>query len=539
MIINRRSRAFSAVFLCLALMAIMPSPAAAEEADAPQNGSIRRTDMKADMLFFTSDSLNGRVNGTHDTDVAAEFIKARLARMGLKGAGPGGAFFQPFNMMSASLGPDNRLEVALGGGPTLRLHPGQDYFPLKFSASGVARGPVVFAGFGIRPEDYGPSVKGSVVLVLEHEPGEFDPQSPFDGVVRSEASNPLRKALLAQERGAVGILFVRDIHNHPAPVNFEAEAKDYWPDDPTRSGWLSLAEWLDRLHIPAAQISPALAETLVRGSGRKFIDLSRAAEAANGMTPVPLTGPAAELTASVDRHPVPTKNIVAMIEGSDPILKNECVILCAHHDHLGVENGEVMPGADDNISGVVAVLDIAEAYALAAGEGLGPKRTIVFASWDAEETGLLGAWAYTEHPLFPLDKTLAVLDMDMIGRNEEIPASDDWRYRGLEVQTAESNVNTLNILGLSRFPALRAPLDKANAAFGLDIKTKLDNNVSNLLRRSDHWPFMQRGVPALWFFTGLHPTYHTPMDRPERINWDKLERVARLVHEMSWALANR
>ncbi len=491
------------------------------------------------MLFLTSDSLNGRVNGTRDTDVAAEFIKARLDRMGLKGAGPGGAFFHRFTLMTASLGPDNRLEIALGGGPTMRLRPGQGYYPLKFSASGVARGPVVYAGFGIRPGDYGSSVRGSIVLVLDHEPGEFDSQSPFDGVVRSEASSPLRKALLAQEKGAIGILFVQDAHNHPAPANFEASAKDYWPDDPASSDWRGLADWVERLHIPAAQISLSLAEALVQGTGWKFLDLSRAAEAVSGMTPVSLAGPVAEITASVERHPVPTKNVVAMIEGADPSLKNECVVICAHHDHLGVVNGEILPGADDNISGVVAVMDIAEAYALAAQDGLRPKRSVLFASWDAEESGLLGAWAYTERPLLPLDKTLAVLDLDMIGRNEEIPAGDDRRFRGLEVQTAESNENTLNVLGLSRFSTLEAPLDKANAAFGLDLKMKLDNNESNLLRRSDHWPFMQRGVPALWFFTGLHPTYHTAMDRPERINWDKLERVTRLVHEMSWVIANK
>jgi hypothetical protein len=536
---TRRSGIHSAFRLCLALTILMTSAAAESVTSAPRNESIRKADMKADMLFLTSDSLNGRKNGTRDTDVAAEFIKARLDRMGLIGAGPGGAFFQPFNLTTVSLGPDNRLEVALGGGPMLLRHPGQDYFPLKFSASGEARGPVVYAGFGIRPADYGPSVKGDIVLVLDHEPGESDPLSPFDGVVRTEASSPLRKALLAQEKGAAGILFVRDIHNHPGPAYFESAAKEYWPDAEASSDWLSLTDWVDKLHIPAAQISPSLAGDLFRSAGREFLELSRAAEAANGMAPVPLAGTTAELTVSVDRHIVPTKNVVAMIEGSDPALKNECVILCAHHDHLGVENGEVMPGADDNVSGVVAVMDIAEAYALAAQDGLRPKRSILFASWDAEETGLLGAWAYTEHPLLPLEKTLAVLNMDMIGRNEEIPTSDDWRYRGLEVQTAESNVNTLTVLGLSRFPALKAPLDKANAAFGLDIKMNLDNNVSNLLRRSDHWPFMQRGVPAVWIFTGIHPTYHTPQDRPDLINWEKLERVARLVHEMSWEIANR
>ena len=521
-----------------ACVLMMASPAAAEEPSAPQNASIRKADMKADMIFLTSDSLNGRENGTPGTDIAAEFIRARLDRMGLKGAGPGGTFFQAFDLVSATLGSDNRLDAALAGGPVLRFRPGQGFYPLKFSASGTARGPVAYAGFGIRPSDYGPSVKGRVVLVLDHEPGEFDPKSPFDGLVRSEASSPLRKALLAQANGAVAILFVRDVHNHPAPVDLEADTREYWPDERI-SGWRGLREWVEELRIPAVQISPSLAETLVGGSGRKLVELSRAAEAANGMAPVLVPGHAVELTVSVDRHVVPTQNIIGMIEGSDPQLKNECVIVCAHHDHLGIENREILPGADDNISGVAAVLDIAEAYALAAGQGSRPKRSVLFASWDAEESGLFGAWAYTEHPVIPLDKTLAVLDLDMIGRNEEIPASSDWRYRGLEAQTAESNANTMNVLGLTRFPALEEPLKRANAAFGLVIKTNLDNNASNLLRRSDHWPFMQRGVPAVWLFTGLHPTYHTPMDRPELINWDKLERIARLVHEMSWDIASR
>lgn len=535
----RRSLLLPVVCLCLAQAPLATSPAAAEKASAPQNASIRKEDMKPDMLFLTSDRLNGRENGTRDTDIAAAFIKARLDRMGLKGAGPGGTFFQPFDLMSASLGTDNRFEAAFSGGPVMHFRHGQSFYPLRFSASGLARGPVVFAGFGIRPADYGPSVKGQIVLVLDHEPGEFDPQSPFDGLVRSEASSPLRKALLAQDKGAVGILFVRDVHNHPGPFDFESAAADYWPDGGAPSDWRGLAEWVDKLYIPAAQVSPSAAEALVRGSGRAFPDLSRASETPNGMTPVLLTGALAELRVSVDRHRVPTMNVVAMIEGSDPGLKNESVILCAHHDHLGVRNGEALPGADDNISGVVAVMDIAEAYALAAREGSRPKRSVVFASWDAEESGLFGAWAYTEHPLLPLEGIRAVLDMDMIGRNEEVPAGDDGRFRGLEVQTAESNANAMNVLGLSRFPALRAPLERANAAFGLDIRTKLDNNASNLLRRSDHWPFLQRGVPALWFFTGLHPTYHRAGDRPELIQWDKLERIARLVHEMSWELANR
>ena len=536
-----RPRSATILFLGFILAATVLSTAstAPPEASAPRNSSIRKEDMKADLLFLTSDLLKGRLTGTPEVGIAAEFIKARLERTGLRGAGPGDSFFQPFNLVTATIGTDNELDIVLDGNRTLRPRCGQDYYPHRFSASGTARGPLAYAGFGIRPADFGSSLKGAIVLVLDHEPGEFDPRSPFDGLISSEASFPFRKAILAQEKGASGILFVQDVHNHPNSQDFEASAKNYWPPAPPQVERFSLQAWMDRIHIPAAQISPALAETLLAGTGRSLNELALAAETEGGMKPVSVAGPVVEFTASVDRHVVKGVNVVGLIEGSDPKLKEEYVIVCAHHDHNGVINGQIQTGADDNISGVAAVMDIAEAYVLAAGDGLRPKRSILFASWDAEERGLLGAWAYAEHPLRPLEKTVAVLNMDMIGRDEEILPGDDWRFRGLEIQDAARNRNSLNVLGLTRFPSLKSALDEANLPFGLELKEKIDNNISQLLRRSDHWPFIQKGVPGLWFLTGVHPDYHTTYDRPERLNWEKMERIARMVHQMSWILANR
>jgi Zn-dependent M28 family amino/carboxypeptidase len=128
--------------------------------------------------------------------------------------------------------------------------------------------------------------------------------------------------------------------------------------------------------------------------------------------------------------------------------------------------------------------------------------------------------------------------MDMIGRNEEVPADGGGRFRGLEVQSAESNANAINILGRNYTSDLAAAVEAANAGYGLELKFRYDNNESNLLRRSDHWPFLQRGVPAVWFHTGLHPDYHTTDDDADRIEYDKMERIARLVHRTSWDLAN-
>ena len=132
----------------------------------------------------------------------------------------------------------------------------------------------------------------------------------------------------------------------------------------------------------------------------------------------------------------------------------------------------------------------------------------------------------------------AVLNMDMIGSDEEIPVGGDGRFNGLEVQTAESNSNALNLMAFSKVPDITTVVEKANDGIGLELKKRYDNNSSNLLRRSDQWPFLQRGVPAMGFITGLHPDYHTQYDRPEKINYVKMEKIARLVHQVSWDIAN-
>ena len=138
----------------------------------------------------------------------------------------------------------------------------------------------------------------------------------------------------------------------------------------------------------------------------------------------------------------------------------------------------------------------------------------------------------------PLDRIVAVLNMDMIGRNEEVPVGGGGAFSRARVQTAESNANATNIIGTLRSPDLRAALEQSNQGIGIELKFRYDNNSSNLMRRSDHWPFIQRGVPGVWVHTGLHPDYHTIYDRPEKINYAKMEKIARLVYQASWDLAN-
>ena len=542
---------------------------------APEINSIKEEEMRADLTFLASDSMRGRLTDTPENRLAAEWIAARFARLGLKPIGDGNSYYQNYSLATATRGGESRLVI-----DNAELD-AQTFYPLRFSASGIARGELVFAGFGISsPErgydDYRGDVKGRIVLAIDHEPGETDPNSSFDGIVTSQVSDQLWKTLAAQEKGAAGVVFVSDVHNHQGSGTrgqgrgasgdpggrgegpgrgqesgtsgstrdtvaqadaFARSAANYWPGNQPRIPRYMLGAWVDRVRIPAIQVSPATAEEILKKVNRSLLVLAEASESATGSTPVPL-GITAEITASVTRKTIPDRNVVALLEGSDPKLRDEVVIVCAHYDHDGVNGDNVLNGADDDGSGTIGMMEIAEAFALAAEKGQRPRRSVLFAAWNSEERGLFGAWAYTERPLRPLAQTAAVLNMDMIGRNEEVPEGGTGRFRGLETQTAESNDNAVNIIGTTRSAAMKHTIERANRVTNLTLRLRYDNNASQLMRRSDHWPFLNRGVPAVWIHTGLHPDYHTPNDDAERINYPKMEKIARMVYQAAWDLAN-
>ncbi len=344
----------------------------ASQQRAPGIESIREADLRADLFFLAGDAMRGRLTDTTENLATADYIRARFERAGLTAPAPGGSYFQNYHLMTATLGEGNELLVHAGEAAVSRvLTHGQEFYPQRFSASGTAEGDVVFAGFGISAprlsyDDYAGEVQGKVVLVLDHEPGERDPTSPFDGVVTAEPAAAWRKALAAQARGAVAVLFVADVHNHPAPVNVELAARSVWPATPPHLKTYTLAAWADRIRIPAVQISPALAESLVAGTGKTLAALAASAETPRGLAAVPLPGAHVEIHTAVTRHTIPDRNVVGLVEGSDPALKDEWVLVTAHFDHNGIDGSQIFNGADDNGSGTVALLEIADAYAEAA-----------------------------------------------------------------------------------------------------------------------------------------------------------------------------
>ncbi len=525
------------VGVCVALAAF-PRPPLEARQRAPAIESIQETELRADLAFLAGPGFRGRLVQTPDNRLAAEFIRSRFERLGLSPPAPEASYFQEYRTVSAALGEGNGLVVR-----GQRRQVGQGFYPQRFSATGRVRGDLVFAGFGLviprlGYDDYrGDAIRGRIVLVLEGEARR--------GGVRSEQAAAWRKALAAQERGAIGILFVAHPADGAAQPDFEAGWRSYWPTEPPRLerfAWGMLADWADRIRIPAAQISVALADSLLRPAGRTLAELARQAETtARGMVPLPIRGSEVELVTAVTRTLVAERNVVALLEGADPALRDEWLVLGAHYDHNGADGDVVFPGADDNASGVAGLLEIAEAYALAVRQGARPRRSVLFAAWNSEERGLLGSWAFTEQPLVPLDRVAGVLNLDMIGRDEEVPENGDPRFRGLPPQTAESNRRSVNLLGYTRVAAARELVERSRdrAAPDLEVRFRYDTSESNLLRRSDQWPFLHHGVPALFLHTGLHPDYHTPADRADRINYPKLTEVVRLAYQLSWDLANR
>jgi Zn-dependent M28 family amino/carboxypeptidase len=184
------------------------------------------------------------------------------------------------------------------------------------------------------------------------------------------------------------------------------------------------------------------------------------------------------------------------------------------------------------------VLEVADAFARAAAAGVRPHRTVVFALWNAEERGLLGSTYYVRHPV-PAGRVVANVNLDMIGRNEEVPDPADPRFRGMLRMTAAENRNVVHLIGYSYSPELSKLIDEENEAVGLTIKRVYDTHEQNLLRRSDHWSFLERGIPAAFFITGLHPDYHTPDDDVDKLNFVKMEKITRLVYRVAWQLAQR
>jgi hypothetical protein len=493
--------------------------------------SPQRSRLRADLDFLTSEALGGRVSLSPQAEISARYIAADFQRSGLEPAG--GSYLQEFPLIAYRSDPARRAMTLRRDGHTRTFRAGAD-FTGAFSREVRVGAPVVFAGYGITAPEYGYDdyagldATGKIALIFDHEPQEDDTRSRFNGTGHTLHAGRMVKVANARRHGAVAVLIASEpVRRHPGLLDAPRQSANQ--GQPLRAS--APPQSLDDPgQIPAFSISDSVLTELL--GSNKPADLQRAIE--EGLRPhsMALQDCLVDLrSGNSEQHRGISYNVVGLLEGADPALKSETILMTAHYDHLGTQNGRVYPGANDNTSGTVAVMELARLFAAGAPR---PKRSLLFVVFGSEEQLMMGSFFYTAHPLRPLESTRAVLNLDMIGRDEQhIPQSQGV----LEIPADTSN--GLNLVGAVYSADLLSILERANRQAGLTLDTKFDrDHTLNALFRCDHLPFLLAGVPAVWLFGGFHPGYHEPSDTVEKLNFTKMEKVIRLAYAAALDIAN-
>jgi aminopeptidase YwaD len=475
--------------------------------------------MKQTISFLASDSMKGRATPGAELDLAADYIAGQFRSFGLQAFN--GSYFQDLAFCYIDLGNDNFLSLVKGM-ETMNFKIREDFVPYDLSGSRPAESEVVFAGYGITAPEYNyddykdMDVKGKIVAVLRQEPGQADSsQKLFDGMELTRYSGLKVKQQIAQAHGAAGVIVIS------GPLHYSSLK-------PRGYAWPALSKILPKDALPLDYCdSVARKIPMVQAGESVVIELFGNVDSLKRIQQriekswqphsFRIPGKIMAMNVSLVSKPVGGRNVVAWLEGSDPELKNEVIIIGGHYDHIGFEKDPhrksdfIYNGADDNASGTSGVLAVAKAFATMVEN---PQRSVVFIAFAGEEKGLLGSSSYVHRPLWPLNKTVAMINLDMIGRNDP---------------------DSLEILGARQNPGLAKVVRKQNKEIGF----KLALSKSKYLEGgSDHVPFFKKGVPVIFFFTGLHADYHQVTDNPDRINAEKAARVSRLAFLTAWTVAN-
>lgn len=506
----------SVTVVLLALLAIAPARGAGSVPTAAESAiqQITAAELRTTVTVLASDRLSGRGVGHAGNRDAEQYIAAALQEAGVPPAVPG--YLQTVAVYQPHLGPGAHLVLDTGTGPALAdLTVGPDFYPLPASGDRPASGRVVFGGYGLsaaalRHDDYAAiDARGAIVLALDDLPDALRKLPSLSSQDLAELASVDRKAADARAHGAAGLLVVKPYMSDP---------KGVWPE--TTSVQAASYRLLDTMR--ASPLAVAALSEKAAAPVRKALEHHRTVQA--------------RLTTGVVAASVAMHNVLGIIEGRAP--SPEMVVVGAHLDHDGLDDaGRIYNGADDNASGTAAVIAVAAAFARAAARGDRPARTVLFALWNGEEKGSLGAEAWVAHPV-PARRVVANINLDMIGRDEDIPDPSDPRFQGFQKTAAAQSTNLVHLLGYSYSPDLADTVTRANDPIHLTIRQDYDSGAQGLLHRSDNWPFLEHGVPAVFLTTGLHPDYHTPEDDTERIDFSKLERIAELAGRAAWMTAD-
>jgi aminopeptidase YwaD len=454
--------------------------------------------------YLASPEMKGRASGSPELDRAADYIAQQFRLAGLRAAGESNTYFQNFELTTgATFGEKNELQL---NGTTLKSK--EEFVPIVFSNTAQVEGPVVFVGYGMTaPEmhwdDYrGIDAKDKIVVVFRHEPQELDPKSLFAGTEFTVHASFINKAINARQHGAKGIIFITDPNNHPAD------------DVSTATRQLENGD----MGIPAVHAGRVPVMKMFTDAGKDLAAIQKKIDTDLESQSFELPNTRARIATEVVRTRRTVRNVVGAIPGTDPILKDEWVIVGAHYDHLGLGDrsslapsqvGQVHHGADDNASGTSGVLELARVAAKNKGQW---KRSVLFMTFAGEELGLLGSAHFANNPTIPLKNANGMINMDMIGR---------------------LNNDRLFVGGVGTSPGYQPWLEEFNKSLGL----KLDYSDSGY-GASDHTSFNAKKIPVLFFFSGLHTDYHKPSDTADKINAGGAVKVLSLVYMMLEKMAS-
>ncbi len=482
--------------------------------------TITEADLKSYLNVLASDEYEGRETGQPGNDKAAEFIVEHVKALGLKGGGLENSFTQPVGFTFSKWAD---TDIFIDGKRFKHLW---DYvaFPNKNKSTVLFKADeVIYLGYGIDDPKYSDydknDVKGKVIMIHKGEPLKKDSTSWITGTNQpSEWTTDIDKKLeTAKRHGAELVLIIEgDIKG------MLAENRRNLIGSIVDLGVLNDDDLTTANH---AYISTNVVKAIAGKKAKKLIKARKRADKKGKACDVPMKSQFI-MNMSKDVSTIESQNIAAYIEGSEK--PDEVVVVSAHYDHLGKRGEEIYNGADDNGSGTSTVMEIAQAFSLAASEGKTPKRSILFLWVTGEEKGLLGSAYYAENPLFSIENTVADVNVDMVGRVDD---------------TYKDNPHYIYVIGSDR---LSTDLHNVNEATNqkytqltLDYKYNDENDPNRYYFRSDHYNFAKKGIPSIFFFNGTHADYHKTTDTVEKINFKKMEQVGRHIFHLIWELADR
>jgi hypothetical protein len=532
-------RFLSALVLASMLVTAFPSTYAQRAAEKSKKAAatvnaqrgldtISASQMRDYLTFIASDEMEGRDTPSRGLDTTAKFLAMNLSRWGFKPAGDDGTFFQRINLKRQRAdGGQSKVEY---NGKTLNM--GTDFLP---AGPGNVSGQLVFAGNGwlVKSKEIDAykdiDPKGKIAVIFG-TPSAM-PRGLTRGDIRAQGQEAMNPIDYARSKGVVGLIYVAD---YQFLANWQRNKQ-------VMERGATVVEKFQRQTpptFPSIVVSPEMANSLLvgeRGAGNIF---NAAPDA-----PLPasfLMNEQKKVTMNIgsNSETIQTQNVVAVWEGSDPLLKAEYVALGSHYDHVGSgcrPNGDdrICNGADDDGSGTTAMLSMAEALARAPTR---PKRSILFVWHCGEEKGLWGSRYFTEFPTVPLNAIVAQLNMDMIGRSKK-PGDTNSRNKEL------TGPDAVYLIGSTMMSTELGELVNAvNKSFlNLAFDTKYDDpkDPNRFFYRSDHINYARKGIPIVFFFDGVHEDYHGVGDTADKIDYEKMEKITRTVYVTAWEIANR